>query len=147
MSNETAARPRRTTLECFNEELAILDRPLENDVAYYDDPPPPSPWRWAGGIMGAALFFGAAVGVLLTRQPSAAQASAQESVPIQLPAAAIQASGPSVMPEEPAPKVATPEPTTEASADVPADTQSFARKAPASKAAWAKVVGRTIRRR
>src|SRR4051794_26460786 len=34
------ARPRRSTLETFNEEMAVLERPIEGDVEYYDEIPP-----------------------------------------------------------------------------------------------------------
>jgi hypothetical protein len=37
---DPAARPRRSTLETFNQELAVLDRPIEGNVEYYDEIPP-----------------------------------------------------------------------------------------------------------
>jgi len=146
MSSENQTRPRRTTLECFNEELAVLDRPLENEVEYYDDPPPPSPWRWAGGIAGAAVLLGVAAGFLLTRQPSVALASAERPLP-QLPVVAIQAVAPAAMAETPAPATTAIEPSAPTAVEEPATNERSVRQAPASKAAWAKLARRQGRRR
>src|SRR5688572_19171418 len=55
------SRPRKTTLETFNEELAILDRPIEGEVEYYDDRPPRRR-RWPGMsavVIGFGIFAGA----------------------------------------------------------------------------------------
>src|SRR5215831_19500326 len=37
-------RGRRSTLETFNDEMAVLERPLEDDVEYVDEKPPR---RWS----------------------------------------------------------------------------------------------------
>ena len=54
--NDDPPRGRKSTLECFNDELSVLERPLESDVEYFDDPPPS---RWRG--RGVAVIVAAAV--------------------------------------------------------------------------------------
>jgi hypothetical protein len=60
------SRPRKTTLETFNEELAILDRPLDNDVEFIDERPlRRRAWQGMSAVListalvagGALLFF------------------------------------------------------------------------------------------
>ena len=73
------SRPRKTTLENFNEELAILDRPLEGDVEYYDERPRRQP-RWPGMstvIIGFALFAGAGALFFTHSDPETIIAAAQ----------------------------------------------------------------------
>jgi hypothetical protein len=53
-----AGRTRRSTIERFNDELAVLDRPLENEVEYYDDPPTRAPWRRLMAVAGGAVLLG-----------------------------------------------------------------------------------------
>jgi hypothetical protein len=57
------SRPRRSTLETFNEEMALLDRPLENDeIEYYDEEPPPRRWPrlvFVGAVLCGLGFGGA----------------------------------------------------------------------------------------
>jgi len=103
------SRPRKTTLETFNEELAILDRPLEGDVEYYDERPRRRQ-RWAGTslvIIGAVFFAGA--GVLFFSHPdpetiiAAARAAAARSPQAPLtPVAAAPAEAPPATAEAPA---------------------------------------------
>src|SRR5581483_9300070 len=51
------SRPRRSTLETFNEEMALLDRPLENEeIEYYDEEPPRRPWRRLGAFVVVAAI-------------------------------------------------------------------------------------------
>lgn len=53
------ARPRRSTLETFNEELAVLDRPIEGDVEYYDElPPKRRSWLRPVGVALVAIIGG-----------------------------------------------------------------------------------------
>ena len=42
---EATERPRKNTIERFNDELSVLERPLEGDVEYYDETPPPARLR------------------------------------------------------------------------------------------------------
>jgi hypothetical protein len=51
-------RTRRSTIERFNDEMAVLDRPLENEAEYYEEPPPRKRRR-LGMVAGAALVLGA----------------------------------------------------------------------------------------
>jgi hypothetical protein len=67
-------RPRRTTLETFNDEMAVLDRPLENDVEYFDEKPPAKARRF-GTIAGAVLIVGAAATLLMSRGSGDAHAT------------------------------------------------------------------------
>ena len=64
-------RPRRNTLECFNAELAVLDRPLESDIEYYDEPPRRSR-RWLGTVVGLVGMLGSFAAFALTRRPNIA---------------------------------------------------------------------------
>jgi hypothetical protein len=76
---EPALRMRKTTLENFNEEMSVLDRPLEGEVEFYDEP---RRRRWRVPAVGAAIFAlscGAYLGVLRHRNtvdaPSATSAA------------------------------------------------------------------------
>jgi len=79
-------RMRKTTLETFNEELSVLERPLEGEVEFYDEP---KPRRWRARVIGAAIFVvgcGAYLGVL--RHRSTAEAAAAPAPSRAGPAAA-----------------------------------------------------------
>ncbi len=69
----------RTTLDRFNAELAILDRPLEDDIEYYDDPRPRRLWQRIGATLGAFTLLGAVAAFAVTRWSS--PAAATEAVP------------------------------------------------------------------
>ena len=72
-------RPRKTTLENFNDELAVLDRPLDGDVEYYDDRPRRQP-RWPGMstvVIGFVLFAGAGALFFSHSDPETIIAAAQ----------------------------------------------------------------------
>jgi hypothetical protein len=79
-------RARKDTLQRFNDEMAVLERPLENDVEYVDEKPPR---RW-----GKAFAFAATVAVvgiggsLLISHHRAAVAARVESTPSPAVAAA-----------------------------------------------------------
>ncbi len=92
---ENSGRIRRSTLERFNEELAILDRPLEDEVEYYDDIPP-SPWpKWIA--IGAAMFLlSGAAGIVFLRHNAA-------TTPVAAIAVAAPAPAPTPAPETPMP--------------------------------------------
>lgn len=84
------SRPRKTTLETFNDELAILDRPIAGDVESQDvQTPPPQQWpAMSAVIMGLLVFAGA--GVLFFSHPDpgtviAAAHAAAATTPQPLP--------------------------------------------------------------
>lgn len=64
-------RVRRTTLESFNAELAVLDRPLEGEIEYYDEPPRRSR-RSIGTMVGLVGMLGSVAAFALTRRPDTA---------------------------------------------------------------------------
>jgi hypothetical protein len=79
-------RPRKTTLETFNDEMAVLDRPLENDVEYYDEKPP-SRWRGVTSVLFGVVVIGAASGLVFVKMRSSNAAQAQAAAPAPAPAA------------------------------------------------------------
>jgi hypothetical protein len=152
MSSDEANRPRRDSLETFNLEMAPLDRPIEGEVEYEDEPP--SRWRQAGALVGIVLFVGLAGALLIARQQSKA-ATRTEKAQQQAPAAAAPAPAAPVaaaaQPAAPAPvpapalAAATPEPAPAAAAEADADEadaqaaqDAAAWRAP-PRAAWAKI--------
>ncbi len=136
------SRPRKTTLENFNEELAILDRPLEGDVEYYDERPRRQP-RWPGMstvIIGFALFAGAGALFFSHSDPETIIAAAQ----------AAAASAPTPPPPSPstsppmvdAPAVTAPEVPAAPPAPVamePAATEASKWRQPPPRKAWTKL--------
>jgi hypothetical protein len=81
------SRPRKTTLETFNDELAILDRPIEGEVEYYDERPSQRR-RWQGVsavVIGFGVFAGAGALFFSHQDPetiiAAAQAAAAATAP------------------------------------------------------------------
>jgi len=147
-----AARPRRSTLETFNEEMAVMERPLEDDVEYIDEPRP-SRWRpiafaavvVAVGGGGGALFMSrqhasAAVEARTAETPLAAVAVASPPVLApEVPAAAPPPAPAEVpVPAEAVAPAAAPE-ADDATEDDAAASDSAARGAPRPKGAWAKV--------
>ena len=101
-----AARPRRSTLETFNEELAVLERPLEGDVEYIDEKPPRRWPRQLGMFVGAVALVGLGGVLVMSRHkmsvapveplPAVALAAAPAPAPIAeaQPAAALIATAP-----------------------------------------------------
>jgi hypothetical protein len=75
-------RSRRTTLETFNDELAVLERPIEGDVEYADEK---RPRRWshvAAFIVTVAIVGGGgAFAISRHRAAVAAQAQGQPAAP------------------------------------------------------------------
>ena len=74
-------RERKSTLDTFNDEMAVLDRPLEGDVEYADEAPRPSRMRGVALFAGVVLGMGMAGGVMLSRRHAAAPPSAQAAQP------------------------------------------------------------------
>ena len=144
-------RPRKTTLETFNDEMAVLDRPLENDVEYYDEKPP-SRWRGITSALFGVVVIGAASGLVFVKMrssnaaPAQAAASAPAPAPVATPSAAIAlAPAPAPAPTPAAAPVPAAEETDDATAEEPAEAPA-ADTAPArapSRAAWAKIRTKT----
>jgi hypothetical protein len=142
-NSDSKARPRRSTLETFNEELAVLDRPVEGDVEYYDEVPPARRLRL---LPVAVAVFAAAGGGLWALSAHRAKARSEvgalavsippASVPAFTPtppsAPAVAPSGTVAAPIATAP-IATPTESAEENDEVPARTSSAA-----STAVWAK---------
>ena len=122
-------RPRRSTIETFNDELAVLDRPLEQDVEYFDEKPPAKGRRF-GAIAGAVLVLGAAASLLVSRGSGQAHATpplAIASAPVTAPAPA-----PEITPV--APVLPPPAPAQVAMNDAPPPAMPRV----SSRAAWTK---------
>ena len=77
-------RVRTTTLDHFNQEMSVLDQPLDGEVEYYDEP---QPRRWRVRAIGVAIFALSFGGYLTAaRYRHAPQVAARE--PIAPPPAA-----------------------------------------------------------
>jgi hypothetical protein len=153
---DPAARPRRSTLETFNDELAILDRPIEEDVEYYDEVPPMRRLRLrtvAAAILVSAFgafwaLSGQRSGALAL--PRSAQAVALVKAPLESPAAATAApafrptgpTAPAIVPSgTSAVPIATAPTATRAESQAPGD-EAPTRTSPAPRAVWAKKLHR-----
>jgi hypothetical protein len=139
-------RPRRTTLEAFNDEMAVLDRPLESEVEYYDEKPPARRGK-LGAIVGVVLVLGSAGFLLLSR----ASARTPATPPLAIGSAAVTAPAPApvvtpVEPVAPAPP-APPAPAQVAMNEVSpeADAPPVAMPRAAARGAWAKAAGSSHR--
>ena len=64
-------RERKSTLDTFNDEMAVLERPIEGDVEYVDEAPRPSRMRGVALFAGVVLGMGLAGGVILSRRHAA----------------------------------------------------------------------------
>ena len=107
---DRSPRVRTTTLDLFNQEMSVLEQPLDEEVEYYDEP---RPRRWRVRAIGVAIFALSFGGYLTaTRYRHAPQVAAREpSAPP--PAAAVVAAVPA---PPPAPAVAMPAPVAMAAA-------------------------------
>jgi hypothetical protein len=86
---DPASRPRRNTLETFNDELAVLDRPIEGDVEYYDEMPPVRRLRLR--TVAAAIFVLGGGGFLaLSGQPPVVLALLRSAPPVAPARAAVE---------------------------------------------------------
>jgi len=140
-------RPRKTTIETFNDELAVLDRPLENDVEYYDEKPP-SRWPKITSVLFGVVVIGAASGLVFVKMRSSNAAPAQAAAPA--PAVATPSAPIAVAPAPAPTPVAAPTPaaeeTDEASVDEPAEAPAADEAAPRapSRAAWTKIRTKSV---
>ena len=90
-------RVRRTTLESFNAELAVLDRPLEGEIEYYDDPPRRSR-RWVGTVVGLVGMLGSVAAFALTRHPTTASSDVNAGADGARPRVAVVTPSPAAAP-------------------------------------------------
>ena len=109
-------RARRSTLDFFNDEMAVLDRPLEGAVEYVDEAPRPSRWRRVGMFAVVVAVMGVGGGVVMSRRHAAVESRAQASQPGTSPGVA----APSVV----AATATTPAPVAGAPAPAAADDGS-----------------------
>ena len=145
------ARQRRSTLETFNDELAVLERPLEGDVEYVDEPKPVA--LAADRVRGGGGDGGRRRGAVRVAPPCGRGGSGEGcggdararggrgAVTGFRRAGAGRRTAPAEAPaptEAAAPAAAAPE-ADEAADDDAAASDDSARRAPASKGAWAKV--------
>ena len=118
---DRSPRVRTTTLDRFNQEMSVLDQPLDGEVEYYDEP---QPRRWRVRAIGVAIFALSFGGYLTAaryrhppqvaaREPSAPAAEVVAAVPTPPSAPALAMAAPAA----PAPATEKPE---AASADEPA---------------------------
>jgi hypothetical protein len=129
---------RKSAVEEFNDELAVLERPLE--VEYFDDEKPPSRWRQAAGFMAVVVVVGVGGALLISRNRAAADARELAAGPASpAPAAAAAAAA------APSPALAAaqtpPAPEAPAADEAAADSagEDSAGPAPATRSAWTKV--------
>ena len=138
---------RKSAIEVFNEELAVLERPLEGEVEYFDDAQPPSRWRQAGAFFAVVVVVGVGGALLISRNRAAADAR-ELAAGQASPAAAVAAAPPSpaLAAAQTPPAPAAPE-APAAAADAPAADEAAAdsagedsaQPAPATRLAWTKV--------
>jgi len=81
-------RARKSTLETFNEEMAILDRPLDSEVEYIDEAPPPSRLKRMRALIGVVMVMGVGAGLFLSRRQPAVASIIAPAQPSQAPAMA-----------------------------------------------------------
>jgi hypothetical protein len=144
MSALNRPRVRKSTLEKFNDEMSLLDRPIDGDVEYVDEAPPKSRMRGVALFAGIALGLGLGGGVVLSRRHAAAPPRAEASQPA---AAVIAAAPPAPAPVvETAPVLAAQVPAAaaapapEPAADEESATDDDVTAAPApTPGAWGKV--------
>src|SRR4051812_12612070 len=138
-------RGRKSTLDNFNEEMAVLDRPLEGDVEYADEAPRRSRMRGVALFAGVVLGMGLGGGVMLSRRHAAAPPSAEAAPPAMAAmAAAAPAAAPTVLAAQVEPKAAPEAPAAEAAGsaaeeDDSAKDDGTGPAVPGSHAAWDKV--------
>lgn len=116
-----APRMRKTTLEHFNDEMSVLDRPLEGEVEFYDEP---RRRRWRVPAIGGVIFLAscaAYLGVLRHRNTAEAAAAPASIVATAPPIVATSpvAASPAAAPAGPAAVEAPSAPAAAANAATP----------------------------
>jgi hypothetical protein len=119
-------RPRRTTLDLFNDEMAVMERPIEGDVEYVDEKPP-SRWRPLAAFIGVVAVVGVGGAFLISHRHSAVAARAADSAAAPVVAAAAPAA-----PVAPAPAAAA----AAAPAAAPADDGEADEQPAADASSW-----------
>jgi hypothetical protein len=136
-------RPRRTSVEVFNDEMAVLDRPLEGDVEYIDEAPT-SRWRKAGGFMAVVILVGVGGALVMSRHRAETAARDQQGATAPAPAATapvLAAQAPAAV-GAPAAGAAAPAPDEDEAGGDSAEGDDGEQAAPASRSAWTKVRGK-----
>jgi hypothetical protein len=152
-NGETSLEPRtrRSTIERFNDEMAVLDRPLENEGEYFEEEPPRKGRRL--GVLACAAFALGAAAFMLWSRVSGAVAATPPLVVASALSVAEPAAAP-IVPSAPAPAPAhapivqpVPAPSPAPSAPVAVAESAPEQTPPApmphasSSAAWTKAVG------
>jgi hypothetical protein len=124
-------RVRKSTLESFNEEMAVLDRPLETEVEYVDEVPRPSRLKRMRILVGVVAVMSFGGGVLLFRRPAVVQPVAQAApppAPVTAPAPVLAAHIPSPAPPPAAASVPAPPAADENEGSAPRGREKVATK-------------------
>jgi hypothetical protein len=77
-------RVRKTTLESFNEEMAVLDRPLASEVEYVDEAPAPSRMKRLTIVAGVFVVMVVSGGLLLSRRQTGVDPTLRTDQPVAL---------------------------------------------------------------
>lgn len=137
-------RKRRSTLDTFNDEMSVLERPIDGEVEYFDEKPP-SRWPRFLGFVAVMVVVGVGGSFLISRHRAAAgtQAlAAQPSPPAPAaaqPVLAAQTEAPVATAIAPAEAAAAPAPAEAPTDDEATAGDDSARPAPGSGAGWGKV--------
>jgi hypothetical protein len=126
-------RGRRSTLETFNDEMAVLERPLEDEVEYIDEKPPRR-WGHVAAFVATVTLVGGGGAYLLSQHRAAAAAARGEPVQPAMATARAPASPP-VAALEPGRAPAAAAPAAPAAAPTPAEEDDTAENAPSDEAA------------
>lgn len=137
------SRKRRSTLDTFNDEMSVLERPLEGEVEYFDEKPPSRLPRLVG-FVAVIVVVGVGGSFLISRHRATAGTQAQASPPSSPAPAAAQ---PVLAARAEAPAATAVAPAEAAAADTAAAAPSddatagddSARPAPGAGAGWGKV--------
>jgi hypothetical protein len=73
-------RQRRSTLDTFNDDLAVLERPLDGDVEYVDEKPP-TRWREAAAFIATVAIVGGGGAFMIHRHRAGLAAHEAPSPP------------------------------------------------------------------
>jgi hypothetical protein len=114
---DRSPRVRTTTLDHFNQEMSALDRPLDEEVEYYDEP---KPRRWRVPAIGMAIFVLSCGGYLTAARYLHAPQVAASEPSARPPAVAVVAAFPAPLPTPAPAPMPTPEKLDAAGADKPA---------------------------